>query len=117
MPLDFRQTFSPADGDHDQQAVLVLAAGLGDSAQHLPRSRHLLHPRQNQPEGQQGGAAVEQVPGAVEHQVPGETHTHTPGSQTQCGVCECCVCVFVFRVVCGLLQSVYGMRHGLNHHV
>jgi len=109
MPLDFRQTSSPADGDHDQQAVLVLAAGLGDSAQHLPRPRHLLHPRQNQPEGQQAGAAVEQVPGAVEHQVPGETHTHThthtPGSQTQCGVRECCVCVF-FRVVCGLLQRV-----------
>lgn len=36
-------TSGPADGDHDQKAVLVFAVSLRDPAEHLPRSGDFLH--------------------------------------------------------------------------
>lgn len=61
------QTSSPPDGNHDQQAVLVFAVGLGDPSEHFPRPGHLFHSREQQSEWQQGSTAVHQVHGAVEH--------------------------------------------------
>lgn len=70
------QTSSPADSNHDQQAVVVFAVSLSDASQHLPCPGHLLHPWQQQPERQQGSTAVHQVHGTVKHQIPAETHTN-----------------------------------------